>query len=325
MTGLSLNCAQANDAHSWTGARWDAAFPGLSINGTVLASVYFEGELVIAGSFTSVDGQTVNNIARWGGDEWLTLSGPDGIGMNGSVIALHVHDGALIAGGTFSTAGGEIANRVARWDGNNWSGLTGSAGTGVSSDGADGVRALASYAGDLVVGGTFSQAGGVTVNSIARWDGEDWSALEGPNGVGITGIGGVAALAVYDGELIAGGFFPEMGGLTVNNIARWNGDGWAAIVGSDTVGIDASPDVLLVEGNDLYAGGGLGVSRWDGTAWSELLDGNGNGLRFGSVFTLQRFAGDLIAGGSFLESGGVSAPYAARWDGQGWTGLGVEK
>lgn len=324
MIGLSLTCARANDANSWTGARWDAAFPDISINGTVLASIFFQDELVVAGSFTSLDGQTVNSIARWDGEQWSTLSGPSGTGMNGSVNALHIHDGALIAGGTFTTAGGEIANRVARWDGQSWSALTGSAGTGVSGDGADGVRALASYAGDLVIGGSFSQAGGVIVNSIARWDGEEWSALAGPDGVGISGIGGVAALAIYDGELIAAGFFPEMGGLMVNNIARWNGESWAPILGPDTIGIDASPDVLFVEENNLYAGGGLGVSRWDGAEWSELIDENGNGLRSGRVFSLRRFAGDLIAGGSFLESGGVIAPYVARWDGQGWTGLGVE-
>lgn len=320
---LGLPCAQANDPNSWTPPRWDAAFPGLEVNGPVLASLYFEGELVIAGNFTRVDGQTVNRIARWNGEEWFTFSGPDGIGMNGRVNTLHIHDGALIAGGTFTTAGGEIANRVARWDGQKWAGLTGSAGTGVSGDGVDGVRALASYAGDLVVAGRFMQAGGVTVNNIARWDGQEWSALAGPNSVGTNEVASVAALTVYDSDLIAGGFFSEMGGLTVNNIARWNGEAWAPILGPGTIGINASPDVLLVEGNDLYAGGGLGVSRWNGNEWSELADENGNGIRAGRVFALRRFAGDLVAGGSFIQVGTALAPYTARWDGQRWTGLGV--
>ena len=40
--------------------------------------------------------------------------------------------------------------------------------------------------------------------------------------------GGVSALTVYNGELIAGGDFTTAGGVTCNYIARWNGSDLAA-------------------------------------------------------------------------------------------------
>ena len=52
--------------------------------------------------------------------------------------------------------------------------------------------------------------GGVVVNGIARWDGFAWQPL----GSGMSlGFGGIAALAVYNGDLIAGGNFSTAGGV----------------------------------------------------------------------------------------------------------------
>jgi hypothetical protein len=45
------------------------------------------------------------------------------------------------------------------------------------------LQAPAVYDGDLIAAGAFTEAGGVPVNRIARWDGTDWSPL----GSGIDG------------------------------------------------------------------------------------------------------------------------------------------
>src|SRR5262245_23100225 len=55
------------------------------------------------------------------------------------------------------------------------------------------VRAIASGATALYVGGDITHAGGVAVNSIAKWDGSSWSAL----GSGMSAS--VFALTVFDG------------------------------------------------------------------------------------------------------------------------------
>ena len=88
--------------------------------------------------------------------------------------------------------------------------------------------ALAVYEGDLIAAGNFTTAGGVTVNRIARWNGETWSAL----GSGLNDA--VGALAVYNGELIAGGRFTTAGGVKANQIARWDGYQWQPLGGGVT-------------------------------------------------------------------------------------------
>ena len=77
----------------------------------------------MGGSFTSVNGLTVNNIARWDGTAWSALGsgmsnvvGGDGAGL---VMTLAVFDDgtgpALYAGGRFTSAGGVPALRIAKW------------------------------------------------------------------------------------------------------------------------------------------------------------------------------------------------------------------
>ena len=75
----------------------------------------------------------------------------------------------------------------------------------------DYVHALVEHNSQLIAGGEFSLAGGVTVNGIARWDGSNWISLGGP-------FPQVREMAVYKGELIA-----NTGG---NLLGRWNGTSW---------------------------------------------------------------------------------------------------
>ncbi len=73
--------------------------------------------------------------------------------------------------------------------------------------------------GDLMVGGTFSHAGGVLVNNIARYNPGtgQWSAL----GAGTNGA--VNALAVLpNGTVLVGGSFSTAGGLSIFRLALYN-------------------------------------------------------------------------------------------------------
>ena len=89
--------------------------------------------------------------------------------------------------------------------------------------------------GSLYAGGGFTTAGDVTANYIAQWDGTSWSAL----GSGMSGgnpYAHVKSLAIDDsGALYAGGDFTTAGGVTVNNIAKWDGSAWSAL-GTGTAG-----------------------------------------------------------------------------------------
>jgi hypothetical protein len=132
--------------------------------------------------------------------------------MDDSVWAFTVYNNELIAGGNFTTAGGVSANYIARWNGTRWAPL----GSGMN----DAVRDLTVYNGELIAGGRFTTAGGVSASRIARWDGTSWAPLG-------SGMGGgqrydhVEALTVYNGELIAGGWFTTAGGNASDFWARW--------------------------------------------------------------------------------------------------------
>ena len=77
----------------------------------------------------------------------------------------------------------------------------------------------------------------------------------GPLGSG-TGGGtytSVSALTIYNGELIAGGWFTTAGGVPCNNIARWDGSAWQPL-GSGT---NSSVAALTIYNGELIAGGGF--------------------------------------------------------------------
>lgn len=100
----------------------------------------------------------------------------------------------------------------------------------------------------VVVGGTFTSAGGQSANRVVRWDGENWT----PFGNGLNG--GVLALAEFNGQIIAGGGFTRAVGDSATEIlrvARWDGTAWRAM-GS---GFNFRVNALAVVDGVLYAGG----------------------------------------------------------------------
>jgi hypothetical protein len=170
--------------------------------------------------------------------------------MNGAVNALAVgSDGTLYAGGDFTSAGNCTSaagcNSIARWNGASWSALS------AGMNGA--VRALAVGSdGTLYAGGDFSSAGSCLsddgCNSIARWNGTSWSALD--TGMNST----VYTLAVgSDGALYAGGDFTSAGSCTsaagCNRIARWDGTSWSAL------GTGMNSTVYTLARGSLWVGG----------------------------------------------------------------------
>ena len=132
----------------------------------------------------------------------------------------------------------------------------------------------------LYVGGRFETVGGVTANTIAKWDGATWSALGSGTNTDVRTMvefddGSGAALYVASN-------FTTAGGVNARDIAKWNGSTWSA-VGSGMDGINHSVSALAVfndgGGPALYAGGdfsGAGgvaannIAKRNGTSWSPL-------------------------------------------------------
>src|SRR6185295_11851258 len=91
----------------------------------------------------------------------------------------------------------------------------------------------------LFVGGSFSTAGGIPAQAIAKWDGSTWA----PVGSGMNTGATVDELVVLDAgsgaALHAGGHFTAAGGVAANCIATWNGTNWSAL-GSGVLGDSGS-------------------------------------------------------------------------------------
>jgi hypothetical protein len=317
----------ANHIARWNGSSWSPLAGGM--NGPVNALAVFDdgsGPVLVSGSSGGP-----HHIAQWDGVSWSPMHG----GMDRPVRALAVFDDgngpALYAGGDFTIAGGVAANHIAKWDGASWSALGSGTSGGLGRVWAlTGIDAGLGGGPVLYAGGDFTTAGGVTVNSIARWDGTSWSAL----GTGMDGDRVVHSLTVHGsgGEpaLYAGGGFTTAGGVTVNSIAKWDGTSWSAL----GTGMNDSVFALTVHddgsggGAALYAGGFFtaaggvpanSIARWDGTSWSALGSGMGGegplpGPYVEALTVFDDSGGPaLYAGGSFTTAGGVPANCIAKW------------
>jgi hypothetical protein len=126
--------------------------------------------LYAGGWFSVAGGVEANKIAKWDGESWSALG--SGMGCCYVYALTEYDDGsgpALYAGGDFITAGGVEVYRIARWDGESWSALA----IGMKHH----VFALTEFddgSGSgpaLYAGGSFWEAGGVSANYIAKWQG----------------------------------------------------------------------------------------------------------------------------------------------------------
>jgi hypothetical protein len=306
---------------------------------TVFALAVVGNEVVVGGAFTSAGGVSANRVARFNTqtNTWSTLGTGSSNGVNDEVRALAVVGNEVFVGGRFTSAGGVSANRVARFNTqtNTWSTL----GTG-SSNGVSGillsVLALAVVGNEVFVGGAFTSAGGVSANSVARFNTQTntWSTLGtgSSNGVSVGGVfGGVDALAVVGNEVFVGGRFTSAGGVSANNVARFNTqtNTWSTLGTGSSNGVDSLVFALAVVGNEVVVGGEFrsaggvsanGVARFNTqtNTWSTLGTGSSNGVSIGGVsggvYALAVSGNEVYVGGRFISAGGVSAIGVARWN-----------
>jgi trimeric autotransporter adhesin len=287
--------------------------PGI-LNTVSSLSAFDDGSglaLYAGGTFGTAGSVSVNNFAKWNGATWLSVPG-----LNNRISALMPYDpGAgvsLYAAGLFTGTYSHIARKTAT----GWATL----GSGLNGNG----NALNVYnngsVSRLIVGGTFTSAGGVAANNIAAWDGANWTAL----GAGLNGA--VNALAVIDlgsgPRLYAGGAFTLAGGVTAARIAGWDGTSWFPLgvgVNNAVNAICAHDDgtgvALYAGGSFTLAGGGAAsrIARWNGVSWSALGPGQPDLIQTLCVHDDGIGAGtSLYAGGPFTNLPPADS-YLAVW------------
>ncbi|MFI4917066.1 MAG: GC-type dockerin domain-anchored protein [Phycisphaerales bacterium JB060] len=164
--------APASMIARWDGSSWSPL--GGGIGGTAIGDLQWATlpavgpVLVAAGNFSTAGGAPASRVASWDGSSWS----PMGAGTTGFSFELAAYDDgrgeAIYLGGDFNSVDGVAARNIARWDGIGWealgAGLNGSVAwmDAIDDDGAGG-------AAGVYVAGSFSEAGGRTVPSVARW------------------------------------------------------------------------------------------------------------------------------------------------------------
>ena len=227
----------------WNGEDWSDLGSGIQpdISKAAVTSILADGgNLYVGGNIKTAGGNPMENITKWNGTGWESLSsGVSGIwNVFSSIIAGMAmdRDGRIFIVGNFNLAGGQCADTVAFWDGTSWSGL----GEGTSVDGMI-FDMISDHKGGYYATGGFVCAGGKIVNHIAHWDGATWSGLDS----GLSGVTGYAlpeTLALDgNGNLYVAGWFTQAGNVQVNNIAKWNGKSWEAMGGD----LDNRSPILL--------------------------------------------------------------------------------
>jgi hypothetical protein len=326
---------------------WSSLGTGSSngVNNAVYALAVVGNEVVVGGGFTSAGGVSASCVARFNTqtNTWSTLGTGSSNGVNNLVLALAVVGNEVFVGGRFTEAGGVSANNVARFNTqtNTWSSL----GTGSSNGVNDGVRALAVVGNEVVVGGEFTSAGGVSANRVARFNTQTntWSSLGTGSSNGVSGgaYPYVYALAVVGNEVVVGGDFTEAGGVSANNVARFNtqANTWSTLGTGSSNGVNNVVWALAVVGNEVFVGGYFteaggvsanSVARFNTqtNTWSALGTGSSNGVSGGDypyVYALAVVGNEVVVGGYFTEAGGVSANRVARFNTQTntWSTLGT--
>lgn len=237
----------------WNGSSWSQLGGGVD-NAVEALLPLPNGELLVAGWFTSAGGVPANRIARWTGSTWVPL----GAGLSWGVrTVLRTGNGDLVAGGSFLFAGGSPASAIARWNGTTWSAM----GNGFDDD----VFALTESNDGIVAGGTFQNSGGLGCRHLARWTGTGWAPF-GP--LPIQPSAALRALATLPGgETAVGGTTFTAGTAAGTAAAIWRNGTWETL---SVAGDQVRAMAMTTDGGLLVAGAFRRVENTVSSCFAEI-------------------------------------------------------
>jgi len=292
-----------------------------------------DGGFIVGGSFDFINGVPRNNLARFTSTGELDMDwnpSPDN-----TVWALAVDaNGAIYVGGGSFFMDGQPRGPVVKLLSDETGSLDTTWNPQISAPSYVSVGALAVAAdGSIYVGGDFSQVGGLSRNRLAKIFGSgavdpDWDPSANDD---------VETLAVdADGSVYVGGYFTEIDGLSRSRIAKLSGNGSGTVVSDWNPSANSGrvASIVVNDGSSLFVGGTFrqigGQSRryiaklatsGAGDAdpdWNPLFESGGSPVPGGGVYSLALdAAGDVYAGGSFGDVGGLSREYIAKLSGTG--------
>lgn len=222
----------------WNGTSWSpfanvSSFSGVEGVVTAMSSLP-NGDVVIVGSFSAVNGVPAHNVARWNGSTWAAV----GPWVNAQLRAL-----AVLPSGEFLVGGDN--GLLLRWTGSAW--VVPSA--PISS--AAHVRSILPLPnGDLLVGGS---------DIVPMWQG--LARLSGSSTIGLGMVGGtVYSMAMLPNGDVAVAGDCAAGPVGTHGVARLSGATWSSLAGGIDVHAgpwDAVPQTVAMGTSTLYVGGSM--------------------------------------------------------------------
>ena len=312
--------------------------PGGGVGATTLQP---DGKVIVVGLFSTLGGQSRNNIARLNADGSVesTATFTTGTGPNGQVYSATVQtDGKIIVTGSFTNWNGSARNRIARLnsDGSLENLTTFAIGSGLNSVG---YGTWVQPDGKILVWGLFSTVNGQARNGLARLNPDGGVESTGTFDIG-TGANNeiIGAALQSDGKILVGGLFTQFNGQTRPHVARLNSDGsveslatfnpgagvnGAAPYGSRLFSIVPQPDGRILLGGEFITVDGQsrnGIARInaDGSLESSATFNPGAGAEGGEVRSMAlQTDGRIILGGFFHSVGGQLRNGVARLQSNG--------
>lgn len=233
-------------------------------------------------------------------------------------------DGTIYIGGDFTNGGGTGGDYLVQY--NPTSGTYAVVGSATAMTGP--VHALAVAAnGSIIIGGNFLNADGIAAaDYIVRYTPGTGYAAIGASGANNTIQ---AVFVAQNGDIYAGGAFTDIGGSGADFGARFDGTNWNTLQSATALNqivfafAQTGSDTIVLGGAFTNAGGvadadRLAVYTPSGNTFTALV-ASGAG---GTVSALALAPNGLLyIGGQFTTIGGVTANYAAVWNGTSMTPL----
>ncbi len=252
----------------------------------VRTMINYQGNLIVGGEFTKVNGVQVSHITIYNGNSWVNIGNFDY-----PVINLKIIEDTLYAMGFFSQVDSIPVNGIAKWDGNTWSNVF----SFPSCDYPPWASDIVKYKGNYYVAGNFNIQQ-KNIRDIAMYKNNTWQSV----GQGFFGgFNAINQMLVYKDELYAAGLIKKTDGNIGSGIQKWDGTSWTE-PGTSLQDVNNSYNSniqihgMTIYKNELYVCGGFyyagnvpafTLAKWDGKRWcgfgtTNILTGYGTDIAF---------------------------------------------
>jgi uncharacterized delta-60 repeat protein len=297
-------------------------------------AIQSDGKIVIGGNFATLNGATVNFIARLNADGTPDTAFTTNTGTGASTIVEQVKiqsDGKIVLGGQFTTFNGVTVNRIVRLNTDGTRDTAFTTNTGTACNGAVNGVAIQSD-GKILLVGNFSLFNTVTVNRIVRLNtnGTRDTAFTTNTGTGMNLVAESIAIQ-SDGKIVIGGGFSTFNTVTVNRIVRLNTDGTrdTAFTTNTGSGANGSINAIAIQSDGkIILTGAFGFTIFNGRLVGRFVRLNADGTRDTDIGTVLGFTGavyaiaiqsdgKIVVGGAFTTFNGVTVNCIVRLNADG--------